>query len=147
MDGPTSTRRGNIDLVDFAHTETSGAAASTEEKALGRPGRPLSRRSPFFIGFMGATGVLAAYVLVRMVADLTTILQLIGLSLFLAIGLDPASFVDRAPAPAFGRPRLGLRSPHLSADGSDRGGRISRSIRSRIHLFQVNMPIPLPAPP
>ena len=90
MNGQTSTRRGGIDHPDFEHTEISGAAATTEEKALGEPGRPFSRRSPFFIGFMGALGVLTAYVLVRLVADLGTVLQLIGLSLFLAIGLDPA---------------------------------------------------------
>jgi predicted PurR-regulated permease PerM len=90
MNGQTSTRPGGIDHPDFEHTEISGAAATTEEKALGEPGRPFSRRSPFLIGFMGALGVLTAYVLVRLVADLGTVLQLIGLSLFLAIGLDPA---------------------------------------------------------
>lgn len=83
-------RRGGVDLPDFDHTEVSGSAAAQEEKALGRPGRPLSRRSPFFIGFMAAIGVLTAYVLVRMVAALGTVLELIGVSLFLAIGLDPA---------------------------------------------------------
>ena len=56
MNGQTSTRRGGIDHPDFEHTEISGAAATTEEKALGEPGRPFSRRSPFFIGFMGAWG-------------------------------------------------------------------------------------------
>ena len=90
MNGQTSTRQDGIDHPDFAHTEISGAAATREEEALGEPGRPFSKRSPFFIGFMGALGVLTAYVLVRLVADLGTVLQLIGLSLFLAIGFDPA---------------------------------------------------------
>jgi predicted PurR-regulated permease PerM len=90
MNGQTSTRQDGIDHPDFAHTEISDAAATREEEALGEPGRPFSKRSPFFIGFMGALGVLTAYVLVRLVADLGTVLQLIGLSLFLAIGFDPA---------------------------------------------------------
>jgi predicted PurR-regulated permease PerM len=86
----TSTRRDSVDSSDFDHIEISRAAATTEESALGQPGRPLDRRSPFFIGFMGGLGLLAAYVLLRVVVDLGTILQLLGVSLFLAIGLDPA---------------------------------------------------------
>jgi predicted PurR-regulated permease PerM len=87
-------RRGSpsddIGTSDFVHTEVSGSAAREEEEALGHVGRAFNRRSPFFLGFMGALGVLAAYVLVRLLADLGTVMQLIGLSLFIAIGLDPA---------------------------------------------------------
>lgn len=61
-----------------------------EEAALGRRGRPFSRRSPFFVGFTAALGVGFAYALLRTIADLRTVLELVGVALFLAIGLDPA---------------------------------------------------------
>jgi predicted PurR-regulated permease PerM len=60
------------------------------ERGLGQPGQPISRRSPFFVGLTGALGVAVAYVLFRVVTDVGQILTLIGLALFLAVGLDPA---------------------------------------------------------
>lgn len=59
------------------------------EESLGVQGRPFNRKSPFFIGLTGAFGVAVAYVLVRGVADITTVLVIIGLALFIAIGLNP----------------------------------------------------------
>ena len=56
----------------------------------GRPGRPLTRSSPFYIGFLGALGVLLAYVLVQAVAHARSVLVLIVVSMFLAVGLNPA---------------------------------------------------------
>ena len=81
-DGPSSPE--DVGTPDFEHTEVSGSVAQLEERALGQLGQSFNRRSPFFLGFMGAIGVLTAYVLVRLVADLGTVMQLIGLSLFLA---------------------------------------------------------------
>jgi predicted PurR-regulated permease PerM len=52
-------------------------------------GRPLDRQTPFFIGLTGALGVAVAYVVVRAVADIAEELLLIGLALFLAVGLNP----------------------------------------------------------
>jgi hypothetical protein len=40
-------------------TKTAGADGS-EESSLGEPGPPLSRRAPFYQGFLGTLGVLAA---------------------------------------------------------------------------------------
>jgi predicted PurR-regulated permease PerM len=57
---------------------------------LGVPGPPISRRSPFMIGFMGAVGVGVAYELGRMLLSATSVIVLIGLALFLAVGLEPA---------------------------------------------------------
>lgn len=61
-------------------------------KALpfGLPGRPLPVDSPFRLGFVGALGVAAALLLVRVVLAAAPILLLIGIALFFAIGLDPA---------------------------------------------------------
>ena len=62
---------------------------STSNDALGSLGRPFDHRAPFFIGLTGAFGVAIAYVIARGIADITTVLVIIGLALFIAIGLDP----------------------------------------------------------
>ncbi len=62
---------------------------SASGDSLGPLGRPFDRRSPFFVGLTGALGVGVAYVLMRGVADVATVLVLIGLSLFIAVGLNP----------------------------------------------------------
>jgi predicted PurR-regulated permease PerM len=56
----------------------------------GPPGASLDRRTPFFIGLTGALGVAVAYFLVRTLADTAAVLLLVGIALFLAIGLEPA---------------------------------------------------------
>jgi predicted PurR-regulated permease PerM len=61
-----------------------------QQPVYGTPGRPINRRSPFTVGLLGAVGVGVAYVLARVLIDASSVLVLIGLSLFLAIGLDPA---------------------------------------------------------
>jgi predicted PurR-regulated permease PerM len=75
---------------DFDHTDIPTREQVAEEHALGHLGKPLNHRNPFYIGLAGAFGVAVAYVGFKAVSDIGTILQLIGLSLFLAIGLDPA---------------------------------------------------------
>ena len=66
------------------------AELQQDEAVFGAPGRPMNRRSPFSIGLFGAAGVGVAYLLARMLIDASSVLVLIGLALFLAIGLDPA---------------------------------------------------------
>jgi predicted PurR-regulated permease PerM len=58
--------------------------------SLGAPGRPMNRRSPFFIGMAAAAGVAVTYGLVELTIRARTVLVLIGLALFIAAGLDPA---------------------------------------------------------
>ena len=66
------------------------AAAQAEETGgLGRLGRPMNRRSPFFIGMAGAAGVAVTIGLVELIIRARSVLVLIGLALFIAIGLDP----------------------------------------------------------
>lgn len=67
------------------------------DESLGVLGRPFDHRSPFFVGLAGALGVGVAYVLARGIADISSVLIIIGLSLFLAIGLNPilVFLVDR----------------------------------------------------
>ena len=59
------------------------------DESLGTLGRPFDHRSPFFIGLSGAFGVAVTYFVVRGLADISSILIIIGLALFIAIGLDP----------------------------------------------------------
>lgn len=61
--------------------------------SLGSLGRPFDRQTPFFIGFNGALGVAVAYLIVRGIADISTVLVIVGLALFIAIGLNP--IIDR----------------------------------------------------
>ncbi|MDQ3305577.1 MAG: AI-2E family transporter [Actinomycetota bacterium] len=61
-----------------------------EASPFGRPGHPLPLDSPFRLGFVGALGVAAALLLVRVVLAAAPILLLVGMALFFAIGLDPA---------------------------------------------------------
>ena len=57
--------------------------------SLGTLGRPFNHRTPFFIGLNAAFGVAVAYVVVRGIADITAVIVIIGLALFVAIGLNP----------------------------------------------------------
>ncbi len=68
---------------------TAAVAEAEATVGLGRPGRPLDRRSPFFIGMTAAAGVAVTYGLVEIVIRARSVLVLIGLALFLAAGLDP----------------------------------------------------------
>jgi predicted PurR-regulated permease PerM len=62
---------------------------SHSDDSLGVLGRPFDRRNPFFVGLTAAFGVAVAYVIVRGIADITSVLVIIGLALFIAIGLNP----------------------------------------------------------
>ncbi len=67
----------------------TAAAVAEETGGLGTPGRPVNRRSPFMVGMTGALGVAVAYGLVELVIRARSVLILIGLALFIAVGLDP----------------------------------------------------------
>lgn len=65
-------------------------AGVDEDNPFGRPGRPLSRRSPFYLGLMGGLGLATAYALVHMLSSIRAVIVIVVVSLFLAIGLNPA---------------------------------------------------------
>jgi predicted PurR-regulated permease PerM len=56
---------------------------------FGRPGRPMSRHSPFYVGFVGTIGALAAIVLGLAIKQVGSVLILIIVAAFLAVGLNP----------------------------------------------------------
>ena len=63
--------------------------AQEEEHPYGRPGRPLRRNTPFYIGFFGALGVFVAYLLGQAVLQARSVIVLVLVSMFLAVGLNP----------------------------------------------------------
>lgn len=65
-------------------------AGVDEEHPFGHPGRPLDRRSPFFVGFTGALGVALAYLAYQAFVSAQSALTLVLVSAFLAIGLNPS---------------------------------------------------------
>jgi predicted PurR-regulated permease PerM len=103
---PASARRsrrsdaegGHDYLVGQPHSDLEGPVAEAEavaekirsdKKPLGRPGKPLDRRSPFFIGISGAAGVAVTAGLVKLVLVASDALVLTGVAFFIATGLDP----------------------------------------------------------
>ncbi len=67
-------------------------AQRSEEDADGpgnQLGAPFQRHSPFYIGFFGALGALVAITLVEAITATKTVLILIVVSFFIAVGLDP----------------------------------------------------------
>ena len=57
---------------------------------FGKPGAPIEKSSPFYFGFLATTGALTAFVLLRSLAAASQIFVLILISIFLAMGLNPA---------------------------------------------------------
>lgn len=64
-------------------------AGVDEDNPLGRPGRPMNRRSPFRVGFGGAVGAGLAYLLYQALVSARSVLVLVLVAAFLAIGLNP----------------------------------------------------------
>jgi predicted PurR-regulated permease PerM len=89
---------GHNDMVAQPHDDDEGPVAAAElqaaemaspERPLGAPGKRFDRRSPFFIGLAGSAGVAVTYGAVQLAASLSSILILIGVAFFLALGLEP----------------------------------------------------------
>jgi predicted PurR-regulated permease PerM len=78
----------SADRIEAAVAEAAEIAQETG--GLGELGRPVNRRSPFFIGMTAAAGVAITYGLVELTIRARSVLILIGLALFIAAGLDPA---------------------------------------------------------
>lgn len=74
----------------IAEAEAAAADLSTTEHPMGGLGKPFDRRSPFMVGMAAAAGVAVTYGLVQLAVSVRGILVLIGLALFLAVGMEPA---------------------------------------------------------
>jgi predicted PurR-regulated permease PerM len=69
--------------------EVEAAHLSSTAHPLGGLGARFDRRSPFVVGMAAAAGVAVTYGMVLALAAASQALTLIGVSMFLAIGLDP----------------------------------------------------------
>jgi predicted PurR-regulated permease PerM len=74
-----------------AEAEVLAAEMSSEEKPLGPLGRRFNRRSPFYIGMVAAAGVAVTYAAVQLLSAMSSMLILIGVAFFLALGLEPVA--------------------------------------------------------
>src|SRR3984957_7483375 len=111
-DPPASAREAEQDAADLGESATGSAnqfgtqtdeAESRVQEAveaahemadqsgggMGQPGRKVNRRSPFWIGMTGAFGVAVTYGLVELFLRSKAVLIVVGLALFIAVGLDP----------------------------------------------------------
>ncbi|WP_030923323.1 AI-2E family transporter [Streptosporangium amethystogenes] len=95
---PIMTSAGPLPPPDVPATGQGGSAPGPSgtgpDHPFGRPGRSMSG-NPFVFGFTAALGVLTAWWLVQAVVSASSVLILIIVSLFLAIGLHPAVEVLR----------------------------------------------------
>src|ERR1700761_2266807 len=80
--------------TDEAESRVQEAVEAAHEMAdepggMGRLGRQVNRRSPFWIGMSGAFGVAVTFGLVELFLRSKGVLVVVGLALFIAVGLDP----------------------------------------------------------
>ena len=67
----------------------AASVVAQQTGGMGDPGRPMNKRSPFYIGMTAAAGVAVTYGLVELITRSRSVLIIIGLGLFIAVGLDP----------------------------------------------------------
>jgi predicted PurR-regulated permease PerM len=72
-----------------AQAEAEAAQISESDQPMGAIGKRFDRKSPFLVGMAAAAGVAVTYGLVLVLVGLREVLILIGLALFIAIGLEP----------------------------------------------------------
>lgn len=90
VDFGTSADRDEHGERDGDDRDEDGPRRSSDDgRRYGRAGRPLNRQSPFYMGFVGAIGVLAALLLWNTLGRLTTVLTLVVVAFFLALTLNP----------------------------------------------------------
>jgi predicted PurR-regulated permease PerM len=78
------------DVGPIAEAEALAAQLVSPERPLGPPGPRFDRRSWFYIGLTASAGVAVTYVAFRGLVAASSILLLIGVAFFVALGLEPA---------------------------------------------------------
>lgn len=86
LDGLVGGNAAPLEEVQAAAIEE---AQVSEDRAYGRLGQPLDRRSPFWIGMTAAFGVAVTFVSLWAVYAAHQVLLLLVVALFIAAGLDP----------------------------------------------------------
>ncbi|OBA64533.1 AI-2E family transporter [Mycobacterium sp. 1100029.7] len=83
--GPRDTDGGPV-----AGAEDVAAQLRTPEQPVGPPGRRFDWHSPFFVGLTASAGVAVTYCALRGLAAASSMLLLVGVAFFIALGLEPA---------------------------------------------------------
>lgn len=73
----------------MAEPDTDDADEESAELPFGVPGPPISRHSPFYKGFWAAVGALLAIALASIVLAARSVIVMLLVSMFLAVGLNP----------------------------------------------------------
>lgn len=63
--------------------------AAGRRRDFGSAGHPINRQSPFYVGFVGALGVLTAYTVFQSLGKLDTTITLLIVAFFLTLALNP----------------------------------------------------------
>jgi predicted PurR-regulated permease PerM len=79
----------DVTAASGSEPEAAPVAGHDAEPALGRPGKPFSRRAPYMMGLLGGLGLLSAFAIGEVLITIRSALVLIIVSLFIAAGLDP----------------------------------------------------------
>ena len=74
----------------IAEAEAAAARMVSGEHPMGRPGRPVDRRSPFVVAVVATVGVVLTYGVLQLIGAAAQVLVLLAFALFLAVGLEPA---------------------------------------------------------
>ncbi|MDR3660792.1 MAG: AI-2E family transporter [Mycobacterium sp.] len=74
----------------IAEADRAAARIRSDEYPLGPRGQRFDRRSPFYLGLAASAGVAVTYGAVCGLASISSVLVLIGVSFFFALGLEPA---------------------------------------------------------
>jgi predicted PurR-regulated permease PerM len=88
-EGAETAREAAETAREQARQARDDAREEGSDPEFGRLGRPLRRDSPFMIGFLGALGVLLAIGIVDAISQARSVLILIAVAMFLAVGLNP----------------------------------------------------------
>lgn len=84
----------------IAEPEVVAAPMHSDEQTRGSRGRRLDRGSPFYVGLLASAGVAITYGGVRVLGSMSSVLVLIGVAFFFALGLEPvASWLVRRRLP------------------------------------------------
>ncbi|GAA6524638.1 AI-2E family transporter [Intrasporangium sp. DVR] len=94
-DGPAASDTPQEDVFDTLPLgggqgpDAARGGRARRGRDYGSAGTPFNRQSPFYVGFVGAIGVLTAYAVVQAVGRLDTTITLLVVSLFLTLALNP----------------------------------------------------------
>ena len=86
---PGATGVAGSDAGEAPPNGPQAGPAKAARRDFGSAGTPFNRQSPFYIGFVGALGVLTAYAVVQAIGRLDTTITLLVVSFFLTLALNP----------------------------------------------------------